>query len=688
MVASGIDFRQAGSSGKLSGMARLFHLLGTDCRRNIDIILEQTRQILDGFCSLYCRIDEDKKHLILRAGRIAPKDLKIESDTKGQIFWEAALKEENRAVAIPDIENTVFFHTDPYVKQYNLKSYLGFPVKLRQCVIGSLCIVDTKMRQFTEDDCHCIKAFAAALSREEERLSLEKDLIEEKEKYRVLVENANDAIYILQDGFLKFANQRALELSGYSWNVLQHIRFAELIHPDDRDKVFQNHLQRLKGEKPRLPSTFRLINKKRKTLRIQINAAQIIWNGKPALLVFARDMSQIRELEEKLQRAKKMELIGTMAGGVAHDLNNILSGLVSYPELLLMQLSTDSPLKEPISFMHDAGLRAAEIVQDLLTLTRRGITVENSINLNHVIHDYFISAAHKRLEKSYPDIRFKVYPEDDLLNIMGSDSHISKIVMNLVMNAAEAIKAKGTVTVESFNRYLDMPLRGYDDILEGEYVVLRVTDNGAGIPEKDLNRIFEPFYTKKQMGRSGSGLGLSVVWNCVKDHKGYIEVTSKINKGSTFELYFPATRKETGQEPESFLMDDFKGNKETILVVDDVHEQRRIARDSLKMLGYKPFTVASGEKAVLFLTKRAVDLIILDMKMEPGMDGLKTYKKILKIKPDQKAIIASGFSENSRVKEALKIGAGQYVKKPYTIKKLAHAIKKELGDKKKLIEKD
>nr|NJM01765.1 response regulator [Desulfobacula sp.] len=388
----------------------------------------------------------------------------------------------------------------------------------------------------------------------------------------------------------------------------------------------------------------------------------------------------MKDLEEKLDRAKKMELIGTMAGGVAHDLNNILSGLVSYPELLLMQLPQDSPLKEPVSFMHDAGLRAAEIVQDLLTLTRRGINVENSINLNQVIQDYFVSATHKRLEKNYPQVRFKVYPEADLLNILGSASHISKIIMNLVINAAEAIKGKGTVTVESFNRYLDLPLKGYDDILEGEYVVLRVTDSGAGIPRKDLNKIFEPFYTKKHMGRSGSGLGLCVVWNCVKDHAGYIEVTSKINKGSTFEIFFPATRKEAGPEPEPMRIEDFKGNKETVLVIDDVHEQRRIARDSLKMLGYRPFTVPSGEKALLFLKNRAVDLIILDMKMEPGMDGLDTYKRILRLYPDQKAVIASGFSENDRVRETLKIGAGQYIKKPYTIKKLALAIKEELAN--------
>ncbi|OGR58688.1 MAG: hypothetical protein A3J80_00270, partial [Desulfobacula sp. RIFOXYB2_FULL_45_6] len=137
---------------------------------------------------------------------------------------------------------------------------------------------------------------------------------------------------------------------------------------------------------------------------------------------------------------------------------------------------------------------------------------------------------------------------------------------------------------------------------------------------------------------------------------------------------------ETDPEPDGLRIDDYKGDKETILVIDDVHEQRRIARDSLKMLGYKPFTVPSGERAVLFLKKRAVDLIILDMKMEPGMDGLDTYRQILKFLPNQKAVIASGFSENDRVREALKLGAGRYIKKPYTIKKLAHAIKEELAD--------
>lgn len=575
-----MDFTQAVSNKKSARIAHIFHLLGTDCKRNIDIILTQTCQILDGACSIYYRIDDKQSSLISWAGHNSPRDLNHNFTAKGHICRETTFKNENKPITLPDLSHTPFFTTDPNIQKYNLKSYLGFPVTLKKKIIGSLCILYTKTRDFTHDEINCIQALAAALSLEEERLSHAKN---QKKDSDILLENGEDAV------------------------------------------------------------------------------------------------STIKALEEKLEQAEKMKLIGTVAGGVAHDLNNILSGLVSYPELLLMQLDPDSPLKEPISFIHDAGLKAADIVQDLLTLTRRGISIENILNFNNLMHEYLNSPAHKRLEQSYPQIQFKTHSEADLLNIIGSPSHITKIIMNLVINATEAITEKGVVLIESFNQYVDIPLSGYDTILEGEYVVLRVTDDGTGISKDDLSRIFEPFYTKKRMGRSGSGLGLSVVWNAVKDHNGYIEVTSKLDEGSVFELYFPATRKTTDNDPGDFLIENFKGNKETVLVIDDVEEQRRIARDTLELLGYAPFTASSGENAIVFIKNRPVDLILLDMQMEPGIDGLEAYKEILKLYPAQKAVIASGFSENARVKETRRLGAGQYIKKPYTIKKLAYALKKELS---------
>jgi CheY-like chemotaxis protein len=197
------------------------------------------------------------------------------------------------------------------------------------------------------------------------------------------------------------------------------------------------------------------------------------------------------------------------------------------------------------------------------------------------------------------------------------------------------------------------------------------------MPPEDLDKIFEPFYTKKVMGRSGTGLGMAVVWGTVKDHDGYIDVQSTEGKGTTFTLYFPVTRQEASKEEAGLSIEDYMGNGQSILVVGDVEESRELASEMLKKLGYSVTQVSSGEEAVDYMKKNSVDLLVLDMIMDPGIDGLDTYKKILELYPGQKAIIVSGFPETERVKEAQKLGAAQYIKKPYTLEKIGLAVKQE-----------
>lgn len=386
------------------------------------------------------------------------------------------------------------------------------------------------------------------------------------------------------------------------------------------------------------------------------------------------------ELEAKLQRAQKMEALGTLAGGVAHDLNNILSGLVSYPELMLMDLSKDSPLRRPIMTMKDSGEKAAAIVQDLLTLARRGVAVTEVVNLNLIVSEYMQSHEFKSLKTNCPDVRIHTRLENDLLNIAGSPVHLSKTVMNLISNASESITSAGEVTISTENQYIDRPVRGYTDVEEGDYVVLTISDTGIGISPEDMERIFEPFYTKKVMGRSGSGLGMAVVWGSVRDHQGYIDVRSTEGKGTTFQLYFPVNREEKAMEKPITTIEDLTGSGESILIIDDIDQQREIASEMLLKLGYTVATAASGEEAISYLKNQSADLLVLDMIMDSGMDGLETYSKILVFRPGQKAIIASGFSETDRVKDAQRLGAGTYVKKPYTLEKIGLAVKAELED--------
>jgi two-component system cell cycle sensor histidine kinase/response regulator CckA len=391
--------------------------------------------------------------------------------------------------------------------------------------------------------------------------------------------------------------------------------------------------------------------------------------------------AETRRLLDQLQRAQKMEAIGMLAGGVAHDLNNVLSGLVSYPALILMDLPDNSPLQKPIRTIQQSGERAARIVQDLLTLARRGVSVSEVVNLNHVIDEYLKSPEYQNLQVHHPDIKLDLQLADDLLNISGSPVHLAQTVMNLVSNAAEATMADGIIRIETENRYIDAPVKGYDDIEEGDFVVLKVTDNGIGISDEDIKRIFEPFYTKKMMGRSGTGLGMAVVWGTVKDHRGFIDIQSVQAKGTTVTIHLPSTKGLRMQVIESKAVEDLKGSGERILVVDDVKEQREIATGILTRLGYAVENVSSGEAAVDYLKNHPVDLIVLDMIMDPGIDGLETYRRITRMYPGQRAVITSGFSESDRVQEARRLGAVEYVKKPYRPETIAKAVRDGLEKK-------
>ncbi len=513
-----------------------------------------------------------------------------------------------------------------------------------------------------------------------ERKQAEEALRESEEKYRLLVENANDAIFILQDDFVKFHNKKTEDLIGYPGEELCKIPFTTFYHHEDRDMVLERRRRREKTENP--PSTYpvRIIRKSGEQLWIELSTALIKWQGRPATINFFRDVTEQRKLEAQLQRAQKMEAIGTLAGGVAHDLNNVLSGLVSYPELLLMDLPDDSPLKKPILTIQKSGERAAAIVQDLLTLARRGVAVTEIVNLNDIISEYLKSPEYEKLKFYHPNIQVETDLETELLNISGSPVHLSKTIMNLVSNAAEAMTHGGSIFISAKNEYVDKPIGGYDDVTEGDYVVCSISDTGVGISPDDLERIFEPFYTKKVMGRSGTGLGMAVVWGTIKDHKGYINVQSKEGKGTTFTLYFPVTRKEAAGDKPIMSIKTYMGKGESILIVDDMEEQREIASGILSKLGYSVTSVSSGEEAVEYMKDKSIDILVLDMIMDPGIDGLETYKRILEFHPNQKAIIASGFSETDRVKGAQKLGAGTYVKKPYVLEKIGMAVRTELDE--------
>jgi len=511
--------------------------------------------------------------------------------------------------------------------------------------------------------------------------------LERIDNYRMLFEAAPDGVEVLDAvGNILDSNDAQKKILGHTQEHLLGNHSSDYFSEKSRSD-FTNHFLSLK-EQGYWEGEVELITAK--------GVSVPVWRKEKAIydkhhkfigaVIYNRDISMRKRSEEekhaleaRLKRAEKMEALGFLAGGVAHDLNNVLGGLVSYPELLLMQLPKDNPMRKSILTIQKSGEKAAAIVEDLLTLARRGIFEPHVVSLNDVILDYLKTPEHEKLKQFHAPFSLTVDLDHHPMNIKGSQVHLSKMITNLMSNAVEALAGKGEVRIRTEYRYLDAPIRGYDVVEEGGYVLLSISDNGSGISHKDIDKIFEPFYTKKVMGKSGTGLGLAVVWGTVKDHHGYIDVQSEMGKGSTFTIYFPVTKEELRESRQEVSLDHYMGSGQSILVVDDVVEQRDLATTMLTKLGYHVHAVSSGLEAVESIRAHKADLVLLDMIMDPGIDGLETYQRILEIYPDQKAIIVSGFSETERAKSAQRLGAGAYVRKPYRLEKIGLAIRDELN---------
>lgn len=568
------------------------------------------------------------------------------------------------------------------------------PVKLGGLVIGVIEVAYDQERKssLSDQEFALLSAFIdqAAVALENARafqaLKVSEQAARESEQMlRLIFDNAFDGISIYREApdgarVLLSCNDRYVEMSGRSKQELIEIvdtrRFQVSLEQDQtayiRDmQMRQPHSGFFSWQRP----------DERENV-IAYTAVPVATSEEVWIVGIDRDVTEQRradrerrELRERLERAERMEALGVLAGGVAHDLNNILGPLVAYPDLILMDLPPDSPVRDDIGQIKQSAERAAAVVQDLLTLARRGAYRMTPLDLNHLIDDYTYSLPFSELKARNPNVLVEIELAQDLLNIKGSAAHLTKALMNLVINAFEAMPYGGQLEIRTTCESLDQPSVGYERIEAGDYVVLRLRDTGTGIAQEDTARIFEPFYTKKMMGRSGSGLGLAVVWGVVHDHGGAIDLHTALGQGTEFALYFPITREQIDVEDEAQC--DYRGT-ESVLVIDDLAVQREIAVRLLALLGYNVTAVESGPAALDYLSQHAVDILVLDMILDDQMDGLDVYRAILERHPRQKAIMASGFSETERVREAQRLGAGEFVKKPYTLECLGRAIRSEL----------
>ncbi len=503
-------------------------------------------------------------------------------------------------------------------------------------------------------------------------------------KFRLLVKHIPDVLWTLDTRLnITFINDAVFPIVGFSPQDLKGKPFTRIL-PLDKIQEFENLI---KGDRPfSLEAEIAHVNGDVRIVEISGTIINGFLGSKKSYQGVIRDITlqkhqekEQAQLKKKLVQSEKLKNLGILAGSVAHDLNNILAGIATYPEVLLMDENLNPQIRQGLTIIKDSGRKASSVVSDLLTISRGTNTEMEVLNINTVIERYVGAADFDKIKATYPQVQIEVAMEPELFNIKGSYIHIEKAIMNLVLNGVEetSLKETGHVTISTANHYVDDSLAGILDLPLGEYVMLCVSDNGSGIPGEYHKKIFDPFFTQKEMGRSGTGLGLTVVWNTVQDHKGQVRVLSN-EKGTRFELFFPAIRNQLPQREKTNSLAEIKGQGQRILIVDDLANQRKIAGTILKNLGYQVFAVEDGVKAVEFVKENPVDLVILDMIMEPSISGFETYQRIKKINPGQKAIIASGHSESEEVLMTQDLGAGAFVKKPYTILDMGIAVKEEL----------
>jgi len=511
----------------------------------------------------------------------------------------------------------------------------------------------------------------------EERKKAQLETLRAQKEWERTFDSVPDLITILNDQHdVLHANKAMSERLNLPMEQIINSKCYRLMHGTDSPPSFCPHSKLLKDYQPYSEEVFD--EQSGCYFHIMVTPLYDENDSFVGSVHVARDITARKEAEAKLRRAEKMEAVGLMAGGVAHDLNNILAAIVGYPDLLLMELPEDSNLRETLKIIRKSGEKASEVVDDLLTLARGVAAAREPANLNNLIQGYLASPEGKQLQERHTTVSFTTQLDSDLMNISCSSIHIKKCIMNLVGNAAEAIDGSGTVIITTRNQIVDEPITAAGMVIHsGVYAVVGVRDSGSGIAEKDLQHIFEPFYSKKVMGRSGTGLGLAVVWNSVQDHDGGIIVDSG-PQGTLFELFLSAINDELIQESEEMDLDSLKGHGEKILVVDDEAQQRELAEKMLTVLGYTVHTVQSGEEAVRAMEREEANLLLLDMVLGAGINGRQTYEEIIARHPDVKTVIVSGFSESEEMEKMRQLGVHLLIKKPYRFEALAKMVQQAL----------
>jgi len=500
-----------------------------------------------------------------------------------------------------------------------------------------------------------------------------KELLWVKKHFEIILSSMSEGILeITPTGRIVYANPSALSLICKTEEELLGLDFISLFAQEDRQKI-----------KSLLEAASIAPQKISEEAPVILNNKQIILTFLPvkdeehnSIIVILVDVTEKKQMEARLLQAQKMEAIGTLAGGIAHDFNNLLMGIQGHISLMLMKMDVSHCYFKHLKAIENMVKRGAELTKQLLGFARKGKYEVKSINLNEIIENCLEMFGQVRKE-----INIHKNFQKDIWLVEADRSQMEQVFLNLFVNAADAMPKGGELYVETKNIvFNDVDIKTLPfKTRPGDYVKISITDTGIGMDEATQQRIFEPFFTTKERGR-GTGLGLASVYGIIKNHEGFITVYSKKGKGTTFNIYLPASKKGIQKEKTS-SKEILKGN-ETILIIDDEEEILKVTAEMLKSLGYKVIIANDGKEAIEIYqkNKKDIQLVILDIIM-PGMNGKEVYETLRTIDPKIKVIISSGYSFNNQINEILKQKCAAFIQKPFSLKELSQIIRKVLDKK-------
>jgi PAS domain S-box-containing protein len=565
------------------------------------------------------------------------------------------------------------FPDDPLLAEMGAQSYLAIPLAdSAGQPLGLLAVLDTKPMPDARLATALLRIAAVRAAGELEQQAAAAALQASENRYRQLVELSPDAVFIQCDGRFVFVNSAGLKLFGAERpEQILHRPVMDFIHPKHREKVAAR-VAALRDE--RIPAPLleeQYLRLDMTTVEVEVLAIPFTFQGQPAAQVIVRDITERKKLENQLLRMQRMESIGTLAGGIAHDLNNVLAPLMFAIDLLRDKI-TDAEGQKLLQMLETNVQRAASLVKQVLTFGR-GIQGERvPVSPIHLVREIG-----KMIHETFPkSITFESHAAPDLWTVTGDATQLHQVLLNLCVNARDAMPHGGKLSIELANVVLDENYTGMNlEAKPGPYVAIKVADTGTGIPQEIQDKIFDPFFTTKELGK-GTGLGLSTVLGIVKSHDGFVHCYSEVGKGSTFKAYFPANATPAAAENAAVAQTGLpRGHDELVLVVDDEEPIRKVVQSILERFGYRVLLAANGAEALaLYARHRAeIALVITDMMM-PVMDGPATIVALMAMNPQVKIIGSSGQASNGGVAKAVNAGVKHFVPKPYSAEAMLRAL--------------